>query len=533
MAEHLEEAQGASDDFAEILRAVNVHRTRLGEFAAQQREKSITLTNQLQERLDNIGAQLAEREQNVQQQEAGLQSQQDELQRQREEFQQERAEFEQQAREVDEREAAVAKRSEDLDSQSQEIERSKSEMLEQAAELDEEVARVAEERTELDAQRSELAEEIQQLAERREHLQTKLVELDSEREEYTAAQQRTEEQRRRLAERMQARRKEIAEQRAQLIASAGSGSNEKLETLQGELTKAQQRLEELEAELESSRARCQELEAGGGSPIDTKELEQLAQACRRLEKGAAEDKKHLAELQQQLEQSQADLEAARAAGGGDGEGNDEYRQRYEMAVADLREERARISDLEAKLANAKLNKGAGDDAGDMDWEAQKRRLLASLESDFDEDDEQSQQDKLSLEEAIRVTDRAVAAKERELEQLQQLLEQQSANVGNMAVGAAAVADLLDKDELIQQERENLKQIQQEWRDKLRQSEIDISLERAKLARDKAQLEEKLREFETEMERMQKSSNGAAPSEDDKKGGARGNWLTRMGLKGDS
>ena len=47
--------------------------------------------------------------------------------------------------------------------------------------------------------------------------------------------------------------------------------------------------------------------------------------------------------------------------------------------------------------------------------------------------------------------------------------------------------VLDSDALIQQEREKLR-IQQQWEAKLRQAEIDLSMERAKLARERSELD---------------------------------------------
>jgi hypothetical protein len=96
----------------------------------------------------------------------------------------------------------------------------------------------------------------------------------------------------------------------------------------------------------------------------------------------------------------------------------------------------------------------------------------------------------------------------------------------VAVGAAALGEVLDSDSIVHEERQKLKELQDQWREKLRQAEIDISIERAKLARDKAQIEEKLltlgkRADPPETETGQ-SAAAAKP--------ARGRWLERLGLK---
>lgn len=95
----------------------------------------------------------------------------------------------------------------------------------------------------------------------------------------------------------------------------------------------------------------------------------------------------------------------------------------------------------------------------------------------------------------------------------------------MAIGAAAIAQMLDADELISQERQKLKDIQREWEDKLRQAEIDLSMERAKLARERTQLE-------TELEQARKSPPSPfVEIEGQTKAQARTRkWLEHLGLK---
>jgi hypothetical protein len=65
---------------------------------------------------------------------------------------------------------------------------------------------------------------------------------------------------------------------------------------------------------------------------------------------------------------------------------------------------------------------------------------------------------------------------------------------------------------------------------LRQAEVEISLERAKLARERAELEDKLRAWETERSTWQAAA-GEATSDKTKKPAGR-KWLARLGL-GDS
>ena len=84
--------------------------------------------------------------------------------------------------------------------------------------------------------------------------------------------------------------------------------------------------------------------------------------------------------------------------------------------------------------------------GKMDWESQKKRMLAQLEADFDENDPKEAKDKMTVEGAIQITDGVVSQKDREIEELRRLLDEQSKNIGGVAVCAAAIAQLLDGDE---------------------------------------------------------------------------------------
>ncbi len=185
-----------------------------------------------------------------------------------------------------------------------------------------------------------------------------------------------------------------------------------------------------------------------------------------------------------------------------------------------------MAQLESRLAQSggKSSASAGPVAG-SDWESQKRRLLASLEADSEDASEDDRRDRLSIEEAIQRTDAVVVAKDEEIQKLQKLLDEQSANVDSMAVGASAVAEILDKEEVIQQERQNLQTLQDEWRDKLRQAEVEISVQRAKLARQQAELEERARHIEAQSREASTDETGAGKDKP-----TRGRWLRRLGLK---
>ncbi len=288
----------------------------------------------------------------------------------------------------------------------------------------------------------------------------------------------------------------------------------------------QQRLEELEAERNDRQRRLEELEA------ERKSLEEcLAEAADRISSGHDQQLAELTAEREGLAAEVADLRAEleQASAGGGGEGMADAARLYELAMEDIRELKKRNAELERKVSQSPPAPAAGQQ---MDWEAQKRRLLAALEadeSDGADDSEELKRDRLKMQEVIRATSEAVEAKNRELAELKEVLEQQSSSIGSMAVGAAALGELLGQDEIIQQERERLTAMQQEWSDKLRQGEVDLSLERAKVARERAEVDERQRALEVS---LAKARANAPPTSDSSKvkRPPRERWLSRLGLK---
>ena len=157
----------------------------------------------------------------------------------------------------------------------------------------------------------------------------------------------------------------------------------------------------------------------------------------------------------------------------------------------------------------------------MDWQSQKARLLASLESEDGETDEEPTpervQEKLSIQSTIEITDQVVADKDREIAELQARLAERAENAAPVPV-----VDVCDKDEHIQAERAKLEQLQAEWRNKLRGAELEMSTQRAALARKEAELKTLLATAEA-------ATADAALMNDGK---PRRRWLSALGLSED-
>ena len=136
---------------------------------------------------------------------------------------------------------------------------------------------------------------------------------------------------------------------------------------------------------------------------------------------------------------------------------------YLMAMDDIRDLKARNAELQRQLLEAqsapartgprRLRTSGGN------WETQKRRFLAELESD-DRHDAESTDRRLKIEEIVARTDKIIAEKNREIEELQHLLNNQSNSLGSLAFGAAALEQVFDQDAIIREERQRLQQLQE-------------------------------------------------------------------------
>jgi hypothetical protein len=245
--------------------------------------------------------------------------------------------------------------------------------------------------------------------------------------------------------------------------------------------------------------------------------ERLARA-----EGAVED------LLRRLEDSARGVSAA--DGREDDESAEDFRRRYEMAMEDLHELKASNSLLQEQLSKARstasnlAKQGRGQEKC-LDWEAEKLRILASLESDFDGADPKQQAERLRIEEVIETTDSAIALKDEQIRELQRQFDALDVAKLSAAERQSAVAQTIDGDAVIKEERQRLRQLQEEYQAKMRQEEIAISLERAKLARERAELEERLRSAEN---LVSKASALTSVMENVERP-ARGRWMNRLGL----
>ncbi|TWU42312.1 coiled-coil domain-containing protein [Novipirellula artificiosorum] len=155
----------------------------------------------------------------------------------------------------------------------------------------------------------------------------------------------------------------------------------------------------------------------------------------------------------------------------------ELLQTNEALAAEIASQRKRLASFDESVAPS---------VASMTWEERKRLILDQLEREDAYDPRQ----RTKLVDVVAETDRVVKDRDREIAELRELLRQRPGSIESQAVvGAAAIAELLDAAPLIQEEREMLRLLKDDWEERIRQSEIEFSLERAKLARERHRLQQ--------------------------------------------
>jgi ribosomal protein L3 len=123
---------------------------------------------------------------------------------------------------------------------------------------------------------------------------------------------------------------------------------------------------------------------------------------------------------------------------------------------------------------------------------------------------------------VRITDEVVANKDRQISELKLQMASGTGAAGGMSTVADGASAIVDSDTVIQQHRARIAQIEQEMEDKLRATEMALSLERAKIAREQSQLTELRIELESKRgpNGTIAESGGNAPKR---------RWLSKLGL----
>ncbi len=313
--------------------------------------------------------------------------------------------------------------------------------------------------------------------------------------------------------------------------------NEQLADAQAQLAAARERQAELRRELaaESERAASQQEQSAAETARLRAEQQRADDECARLRvalqetNGApaadAASQVELDELRAQCQRLTKELSKAKrpdapASEAADSRAFEDLKRRFELAMGDLRSARQANASLESRLAElTKAGRSQNADSHGLDWESQKQRLLVALEAD-ERGDERASDEHSSIEAMIRNADETIANKDVEIAELKRQLETAQ------GFPSGATAEVLDGDEIIREERKRLAELENQWREKIGQAEIEISIERAKVGRERAELEERLRQTS---DRDRTMRGGEPPAEPAK--ATTSHWLSKLGLKG--
>jgi hypothetical protein len=207
--------------------------------------------------------------------------------------------------------------------------------------------------------------------------------------------------------------------------------------------------------------------------------------------------------------------------------------------------------LAAQLASNDVKRTVSDTQGcdeSMSWEERKARILEQMENDdfnaesFLESLSQPAQEIAAsidpewtsnpvafiddLVDRLSTAEQTISERNAEIHELQILLQNRADTRNDqVAFGAAAIAGMVDCDELVIEERERLAQLKSEWEDKFRSAEIEVSLERAKLSRERQELARRAEELEEQIDQLQREKRDARNYP---KAGRR--WLAELGLQ---
>jgi chromosome segregation ATPase len=400
----------------------------------------------------------------------------------------------------------------------------------------------------LEAERNDLAKRITELESQRDALSLKVAGLESERDGLAQSTSSSEGQRDQLTKQvadLERERDELAAKTAtlesQIQASQADWRKQLLDfenrlceqqaawneqrtesaksrtAIEGERDELQQKFDLALEDLQRLRGKVTELEQDlsrrpEASAVDSAELVALRA-----------ERDELAARVEELEQRPAAPVDASSA-----QQLSDLQRRFELAVEDLREYKTKCGKLEAQLAAASTcSASSALDTGGNDWESQKRRLLASLEEGADGHESPiEKQQRITIEGTIEMTDAVVAEKDRQIAELQAQLVAGGTSALAETEQSRQINELVDADEVIAEHRKRHRELELELEEKLRAAELELSIERAKMARQKAELEELKSELDSKQQQYDSSGSSVTVGQPKRR------WRDKLGLGGD-
>jgi hypothetical protein len=237
----------------------------------------------------------------------------------------------------------------------------------------------------------------------------------------------------------------------------------------------------------------------------------------------------LAQTESRLAAAEKQL-AALPTGSGRSAAEEELQHRYEKATEELKQARNKNAELQQEISRARATAAKlvqqARKSGELDWEAEKLRIIAALEAEGEPQDEAQKTERMGIVEVLQITDEVIASKDHEIQELKKHAEPHEQRESVESRTSVSVAEVLDNNALIQEERERLQRLQEEWHAKLRHAEVEVALERAKITHQRIELEELLRAARPASSAEPPKSTETAEQSPQP---ASGRWLARLGL----
>lgn len=378
-----------------------------------------------------------------------------------------------------------------------------------------------------------VASQLAQLQELQQTLQQTRNEWHESSRGHRQRELRLQMQRRRLGEQIQQfrdlrrRQRSLAARREHL----NSAAQAEIDLLKGQLADAT-------AMLERTRDRLRECEAD-----HRREIQDLGE---QFDKQFEESEKYRSEarrLAHQLEELQASIEVVPEEEDFEIEAAlrevESWKKRCDSLEDDLKELEEENARLVLELSSAQQAARSAPPAAAarpameaMTWEQRKAAILEQLIRE--DDPSYTPQERETLREKVEATDLEIRRRDDEIRNLRQMLEEKKElrqevdeEDESLVVGASGLAQLIDADALISEERRKLEAVRAEWEEKLRQAEVELSLERAKIARERREMEMRQTELEERMANVREQEQLRPPEENATEPKRR--WLKHLGL----
>lgn len=285
-----------------------------------------------------------------------------------------------------------------------------------------------------------------------------------------------------------------------------------LSTLREELEQKQQRWLEIQDRV------CQQHEEF---------LLEVQRADRPLEEGdGAQKLRHeLEEWKAKCEELQQQADAANASMNAMSEHEDMLK--HAEALAEIHDLRAANAQLRSQLEEfeQQSKSAAPPQHGGFDWEEHKRRMLNELEGGAAPEPPSETPAPQPVVDSS--PNQILIEQEEEIERLKTTIQEQADKIAELEHALEQSSDKDEIDRHVREERNKLSTMQDEWREMLRLAEVEISVERAKLARDQRKLEEQASQYKNEIKRLEQNVANLEAGNSS----SQGNWLTRLGLGG--